>query len=814
MQLTTQQQQLINTVKDPNTSLVKTIAVAGSGKAQPNSEPVLTPTGFQSMGSLRPNDYVIGSKGPVKVLSIHPQGLRDIYEISFKNGTSVRCDLDHLWTVYHNGRKKTLTVKEMLSTWISKKVYDKRYNTYQTRYNFAIPRNAPCEFSSNEELPIDPYTLGVILGDGHIGKTISITNASLKLLQSLVLPKDCYLSKPYFRNNCYTVHIRSNAPLKGSTLSNSMSIHLKALGLNGTRATTKFIPKQYLNAPLKDRKALLQGLLDTDGYKEHGKYGIQLSSLQLIKDVKILADSIGMHMSAIHPRTTKYSYKGSKKQGAIAYRIKELSTQYNSIIKITKLNYQEESTCISVDSEDHLYVTTGFNLTHNTHSLIALAKALNPKKALYLAYNKAIAEEATKKFKGTTVTCSTIHSLAYNAVVQQYGLRIGHFGVRNLDESLSYQIRKKIVDYIEDFCLSEYTDPTLYLKTKYVTPIVGNTFIDTIDAMATGNIACSHSFYLKLYHVLLSEGKIPIPEYDLIMVDEFGDITGLTLAIFKLLKAPKKIAVGDPLQNIYSFNKTINGFEALKSEGVNCNLTNSFRVEKSIAKRIEAFIQKEITKDFVFTGREYTDFSVKTKAYISRTNAGLIDKMLSLKDSNVCFHTTRKIEQILHYPLILIDLLENKPIKDSHYKYLVSQRTKFYKTPILLKKYTNLFEYLLTINRDDTDFCTTLKMVKKRGNKTLKDLTEYAKNCRNSPCNYTLTTVHSSKGLQFDEVEIAEDLNTRIATTKVQLMKAKMSKDTSRINALMEEFRLYYVAVSRTKVRLINAQWLPTITPE
>ena len=70
-----------------------------------------------------------------------------------------------------------------------------------------------------------------------------------------------------------------------------------------------------------------------------------------------------------------------------------------------------------------------------THTLIEIAKAIDPQHGLYLAYNKAIAEEASEKFGGTSIQCSTIHSLAYKSVVRQWGLKIGWFNARDVQST-------------------------------------------------------------------------------------------------------------------------------------------------------------------------------------------------------------------------------------------------------------------------------------------------------------------------------------------------------------------------------------------
>ena len=82
------------------------ICAMGAGKALPVTEPVATPTGFQQIGSIKVGDYVIGRNGlPTRVTGVFPQGIRDIYRVTFSDGVYCNCDLEHLWTTNEVGTK-------------------------------------------------------------------------------------------------------------------------------------------------------------------------------------------------------------------------------------------------------------------------------------------------------------------------------------------------------------------------------------------------------------------------------------------------------------------------------------------------------------------------------------------------------------------------------------------------------------------------------------------------------------------------------------------------------------------------------------
>ena len=279
----------------------------------------------------------------------------------------------------------------MLSTWIVKERYDKRYDTYQHRYNYAIPKSAPCQFGTDQDFLIDPYALGLLLGDGGFTqRSVSFTNGSLEIvnrLESLLAPQYT-ITKTYKQGawQCYIVMGTATTPFIDV---------LAQLGLEGLSSKEKFIPTQYLTATLQSRTALWQGLTDTDGYVKNGKVlEYSTSSEQLSKDYLELARSIGK-VFTISSRIPKYVHKELHLEGAPNYRLKEMVDKPKSITNI-EFSHIEEAQCILIDSPDHLYVTSGYNLTHNT--LLALSTAMRL--------------VAKKKFGGITYIRNSIESTA------------------------------------------------------------------------------------------------------------------------------------------------------------------------------------------------------------------------------------------------------------------------------------------------------------------------------------------------------------------------------------------------------------------
>lgn len=260
-----------------------------------------------------------------------------------------------------------------------------------------------------------------------------------------------------------------------------------------------------------------------------------------------------------------------------------------------------------------------------THLLVESATQLNFKKGLYLAYNKSIATEASRKFP-KSVECRTTHSLAYANTVKPYKLKIGIFSYRSISEKIHYDLKCEVVDTLKQFCLSRHLSVEDFADEYETSPLVSKLVEKYLDQMQEGTIECTHDFYLKYFHLLLATESIEFEPFDIIMLDESGDLNEVTLEIFLLLPAEKKVAVGDKHQNIYTFNHTINAFEILKDRGVEFSLSQSFRVSDKIANKIQFFCRKYLDKDMKFSGIEYKDKSISSRGFVARTNSYLIDK--------------------------------------------------------------------------------------------------------------------------------------------------------------------------------------------
>lgn len=365
---------LKNHLQNIGAGLVKEVALKtnelGGDGPQPLYSKILTPTGWKTMGDIKIGDTICGTNNTFqKVLGVYPKGKKEIYKIEFSGGQFVECCEDHLWSIVTNtGKKKTITTKELFQSGV---VFYKK----NTRcHKFYVP-NTSVEFAEKTKLKIDPYTLGVLLGDGSLsmGKTsveISVGLNEEYILNNLILPKNNKINKSFYMKKHY---IKGKIG-KINKYHNGKDIKdfLRELNLLGTYSHTKFIPDSYLFSSKKSREALLNGLIDTDGYiNNKNLFEISTVSEQLKNDIVFLCRSLGKQVCVTEYARKPGSAFGTRK----IYRITELKgRKYGIQIKSIKPTGSfTEMQCIKVSNSDSLYITDNFIPTHNTTTATVLA---------------------------------------------------------------------------------------------------------------------------------------------------------------------------------------------------------------------------------------------------------------------------------------------------------------------------------------------------------------------------------------------------------------------------------------------------------
>jgi superfamily II DNA or RNA helicase len=359
----------------------------GTGKAIPLFWPVLTPTGWRRFGDLRIGDAVMGRDGvPHNVVGVFPQGVLPSFRVRFSDGTTITCSDDHLWAVNSAVRKKRGLPERVLTTReIRERLVDAAGNA-----RHYIPIAGPMHFESVEELPIDAYTLGCLIGDGSLKRRaqLELTTADEEIVSSVaaLLPTGTEL----VHRKSYQYAVRPS--VRGS--SNVVADALDELGLLGYGSHEKFVPMRYKFASISNRLAMLQGLMDTDGTVDHrtGCAEFTTTSDRLAQDVEFLVRSLGGVARTTYEAEPKYRHNGEARIGKPAWRVgvglppeylpfrleRKLArfkprTKYQPARAIVSIEPEGEAEmmCIAVDAPDKLYVMHDFIVTHNTSQLIA-----------------------------------------------------------------------------------------------------------------------------------------------------------------------------------------------------------------------------------------------------------------------------------------------------------------------------------------------------------------------------------------------------------------------------------------------------------
>ncbi|MGA4542159.1 LAGLIDADG family homing endonuclease [Uniformispora flossi] len=352
------------------------------GNAQSLDSAVLTPRGFVRMGDIRVGDAVVDPEGhPSVVTGVFPKGVRRVYRVTLQDGSTVEACDEHLWKVKADARKPAVVTTLELARMVANP-------TMRVR----VPQIQPVEYLAEDLLPIAPYLLGLLIGEG--GTTsggLHFTNTDPEILESVreLLPADHALVPHVAGDSAQPGNWRITGA--GGKAGNQVIGALRELGLWAKTAHDKFIPGTYKLASAKGRLELLRGLLDADGTIDAtGRVEFTSCSRQLALDVQEVVRSLGGH-AALNVKTKVFYTSPSQKTpkaASPAYRLQNINMPFDNPFRlprkadrfrprngawhrrIVSVEYlrDDEVQCIAVSAPSHLYITDGFTPTHNTNA--------------------------------------------------------------------------------------------------------------------------------------------------------------------------------------------------------------------------------------------------------------------------------------------------------------------------------------------------------------------------------------------------------------------------------------------------------------
>ena len=374
-----------------------------NGKALALNTKIPTPDGWKQMKDIHVGDYVFSKNGtPSKVLAESEIFNKPMYRVTFEDGSSIDASEDHIWTVQTKTSRRTAkripTARKRIKPWLedndgwyqttTKELKDDflfhRKDGKGVEYKYRVPMTDAVRYPE-KDLPLDPYTLGVWLGDGCRNFTMITCSDEDKDEMMSLLKREGHTvkwTKPEDRSGTIFVDtaVGNNKMLKA----------LKEIGV----FRNKHIPELYLQGSVDQRLALLQGLMDTDGFcSKVGECEFTQKSKELSLQVLELVRSLGIKASIREKRATC-----NGKDCGIVYRVifftskdfpcfrlkrkaerlkEKLAPRMSakSIVNVEQIETRE-SKCIAIDDESHLYLAgDGFTCTHNTETIAALELA-------------------------------------------------------------------------------------------------------------------------------------------------------------------------------------------------------------------------------------------------------------------------------------------------------------------------------------------------------------------------------------------------------------------------------------------------------
>lgn len=352
--------------------------IIGDWKGLPLDTPILTSNGWSTMSDLKVGDRVFDKDGNLCNIIVKSEIHNNpCYEIKFDNSESIIADIDHRWLIsfkLQSPTKKYPTgYKDVVMTTIELKTY---LDSIEKRNTYNIPKilNAKPLNIKKSNLPLDPYVLGVWLVDGSKSCGIITQATNSKLWNELEN-----------RGFTYGENLNHDPDRSGTDMRTVYGLRtiLNSIGV----LNNKHLPDEYLLASYEDRLAVLQGLMDTDGYyhKKRNRFVMSTTSKWQMEATVKLVSSLGVKPTVFEV-IKKYNEKEFPgwdicfstddfnpfliRNQEIDPSIKVRKNGFRNIESIEKVE-TISTQCIQVDSPSHTYLF-GHSLivTHNTNKKI------------------------------------------------------------------------------------------------------------------------------------------------------------------------------------------------------------------------------------------------------------------------------------------------------------------------------------------------------------------------------------------------------------------------------------------------------------
>jgi replicative DNA helicase len=349
----------------------------GLGKALALDTPLPTPDGWTTMGEVKTGDRLLGADGrPTTVVrAFDVMHGRPCLEVEFSDGAAIVADADHLWktrtrSARRYGKAPTITTTAEIAATL-------RYQSADQRLNHSVTNCGPLDLPS-ADLPLPPYALGVWLGDGHsAGARYTSDDPEIAA---------------YIEADGLIVRLQTRRTYAMGVPAVPVGRILRTMGV----LDNKHIPANYLRASEGQRRALLAGLLDTDGtVAPTGNVQFAVTSKRLAEDVHELVVSLGYRCSVITTvvggRTAESSttYTLNFSTADEVFRLERKKIAHKERCRTNNLTRTGSRyivdvrpvpsvpvRCVTVDNDDHLYLAGRSMIpTHNSTAAMDFARS-------------------------------------------------------------------------------------------------------------------------------------------------------------------------------------------------------------------------------------------------------------------------------------------------------------------------------------------------------------------------------------------------------------------------------------------------------
>lgn len=449
-----------------------------------------------------------------------------------------------------------------------------------------------------------------------------------------------------------------------------------------------------------------------------------------------------------------------------------------------------------------------------TSTLKLLAQSAPHRQGVYIAYNRAIADDAAKSFPAS-VTCSTAHSLAYRAVGKHYRARLNsgrmpaqlvaqHLGISDrvqlgtdVPELLPKHVARVAMDTVARFCrtadpelaphhvphVNGFDSPAAHRALAALAfPYAVRVWAD-LQRVKGGTFPFTHDCYLKLWQLTR-----PQLAADYVLLDEAQDADPVIASIVGNQGHAQRIAVGDSAQAIYEWRGAIDAMS--KWPGQRLTLSKSFRFGEAVADEANRWLDV-LDAPLRLTGHDPIPSIVAplvdADAILCRSNGGAMREVMRHID-------TRRValvgggDQIKRLAYAAQDLKEGR--RTDHPE---------------LAAFENWDDVRDYVENDSagSDLAVFVKLIDTYQPRTIIGVVGRLANERDA--DLIVSTAHKAKGREWDHVKISDDFR-----------EPRRHDDGTQDPVRPEEARLAYVAVTRAKRQLDRGslEWLDTYQPD